>query len=80
MECAPIKPRDGCSVLLVVDDYPENPFERSLQRGIDGSGLFEGYLPPLLSTHIAIRPTGRRRPATSPGMAVNPLLRTKTKN
>ncbi|OLY71758.1 diguanylate cyclase [Pseudomonas sp. ATCC PTA-122608] len=24
MECAPIKPRDGCSVLLVVDDYPEN--------------------------------------------------------
>src|SRR5476651_301162 len=24
MECAPIKPRHGCSVLLVVDDYPEN--------------------------------------------------------
>ena len=24
MECAPSKPSDGTSVLLVVDDYPEN--------------------------------------------------------
>ena len=24
MECAQTKPGDGCSVLLVVDDYPEN--------------------------------------------------------